>query len=119
MQIELRQKPRRRDRDTLHWKRSVPFVLNPRGILIHRVCRISTHYTHRGCHVSYGYWCGNGTTARFCELFSDPPENRLLCVRCEAAAVAAGQPTADELAGRHVCIGKVKTQRLCCRNQEN
>lgn len=48
-----------------------------------------------------------------------PPGDRLLCARCEALATAHGEQTADQLAGRHVHIGKVRGVRTCCENEAN
>lgn len=43
-----------------------------------------------------------------------PPDDRILCARCEAIAVANGLPSADELAGRHVHKGGVVAVATCC-----
>ena len=43
-----------------------------------------------------------------------PPADKLLCEACERSAVLAGLPSADELAGRHVHIGKIKAVQTCC-----
>ncbi len=104
----------------VNWKLCLPFVVNPRGILIHRVKRARTHWSgsKEPDHHSFDYWCGNGCSHRG-ELFAVPPEDKLLCVRCEAVAVAAGEKPADELAGRHVHIGELRAKRLCCTNEGN
>lgn len=43
-----------------------------------------------------------------------PPDDKLLCEACERNAVLAGLPSADELAGRHVHLGKIKAVQTCC-----
>lgn len=99
----------------LDWERAPAFNVNPRGILIHRVKDGRTHLMPWGNHNSITQWCGNGVSGEGVSLTDDPPKDRLLCAYCEAKAVAAGEPTADQLAGRHVHIGALKAIRTCCR----
>ena len=104
------------------WSRSVPFCVNWRGILVHRIRSGRTHIDEVDGsvrHHTVTYWCANGGGGRFCEFVAEPPSNRLVCARCEAMAVAAGQPSLDELCGRHVHIGSLKANRHCCRNDDN
>ena len=106
----------------LYWLKSLPFVANPRGRLTHRVRYAKTNRRRNGSrsHDTVSYWCGNGCHSPPLEAFyAVPPETRLLCHICEAKAVAAGEKTADELAGRHVHVGKLKAHRTCCRDQKN
>ena len=106
----------------LYWLRSLPFVANPRGLLTHRVRYAKTFRRRNGArsHDSISYWCGNNCNNPPQDAcFAVPPESRLLCQMCEARAVAAGEKTADELAGRHVHIGKLKAHRTCCRDEKN
>ncbi len=126
--MKINCKPRRREREKRHqsviesylWAKTLPFNVNPRGVLIHRVRIGKTHFLHGSrSHDSCTYWCNNGTTSGGMNLTDNPPADRLLCVHCETRAVAAGEPTAAELAGRHVCIGEMKAHRLCCRNEDN
>ena len=99
------------------WASCAPFVENSRGTLIHRPRAGSTYNLHRtGPHVAVSFWCGmsvssGGKNLTFLEA---PPEDRILCERCEAAAVANGLPSADELAGRHVHKGRTVAVATCC-----
>lgn len=100
------------------WKRAMPFVFNPRGVLLHRVKSVHSRGVGFGApHTSVIYWCGN--LGHNPEVYIDPPADRLLCARCEAFAVNAGEKSADELAGRHVHIGKAVPIRTCCANEPN
>lgn len=102
-----------------HFDRSFPFYANPRGQLIHRVKSAVTIFDNgEPSHISVRYWCNNGSTAGADGFAEFPPEERLLCVPCERNAVDHGQPTADELAGRHVHLGVMKPHRVCCRDIE-
>lgn len=94
-----------------------PFVENSRGVLIHRPRSGATYNIHKAPHVSVGMWCGHHTSSdgRNLTFLPAPPEGKVLCARCEDAAVAAGLPTADELAGRHVHVGGVKAVVTCCK----
>lgn len=109
----------------IRWKKSPPFFANPRGILTHRVRSITTHlhnyhsYGKPDRHHHVDYCCGGGANSSTCEgLTDEPPASRLLCERCEQLAIEAGLPSADELAGRHVHVGRVKPFRTCCRDKE-
>lgn len=120
MKVKLQVKPEKdvnpRCR-SIQWKKSLPFFVNPRGVLIHRVKRVTTIiWDGKVSHHTAHYWCNNMGRGEF---FEDPPKERLLCTVCESNAVAHGEKTADELAGRHVCLGKMKAHRICCKNEEN
>lgn len=97
------------------WKASVPFFFNPRGFLVHRVKHAETIDTSWGgiTHVAH-YWCGNhgsGTSPeRWIEI---PGTSAIVCARCEANAVASGNPTSEDLVGRHVHIGSLKIKCHC------
>ncbi len=107
MKVALKQKPfpggDRPGARVISWKKSLPFLVNPRAVLVHRVRSVHS-------------FTGNGARGEF---VADPPKDRLLCAYCEAKAVAAGEKPADQLAGRHVCIGTMKAKRQCCLGTEN
>ena len=105
----------------LNWESCPPFNVNPRGILIHRVRSGFTFITEDGRkrHSVVRYWCGNSGVGEGASLTENPPKERLLCERCEMLAVAAGEKTADKLAGRHVHVGVVRAHRTCCQHTEN
>lgn len=101
----------------LPWLSCQPFVENSRAVLIHRPRTVTTHKLGQKykSHIAIGYWCGNSQTGTTKFTFLDaPPEDRILCARCEEKAVEAGLPSAAELAGRHVHIGGVVAVRHCC-----
>ena len=53
--------------------------------------------------------CGNSANGENKFTFLDVvPDGRVVCARCEAAAIEAGLPSSSEICGRHVCIGGVK-----------
>lgn len=102
------------------WKKALPFVVNPRGVLIHRSRSVVTFiFDGKVTHSHVDYWCENGCNFHENVLTDDPPKGRILCVRCEANAVAHGEEPADKIAGRHVCVGGVKAFRICCQNGDN
>ncbi len=110
-------------RREIEWKEGPAFFVNPNGIMIHRVRSIATHLNTAGraTHEGILYFCGNiGRPGRGRDsgFYDDPPADRLLCSHCEAAAIRARQPTADELTGRHVHIGKLRAEKLCCKIEE-
>ncbi len=120
--IFTKRETRRTWRTVPLWRMTLPFNVNPRGIFVHRVrCAgsILEHDGHQHSHDWAHYWCGNQTCGEGVSLTDSPPDDRLLCARCEAMAVAAGQPTADELLGRHIHIGSARVVRECCRTDHN
>lgn len=99
----------------LPWESCLPFLDNSRAVLIHRPRCVSTMKIFREPHLAVMNWCGNGFAGtRNLTFLSAPPDNKLLCERCEQAAVAAGLPSAFELAGRHVHTGRLVAVRTCC-----
>jgi hypothetical protein len=107
---------KRRSMDKMFpWTSCLPFVENTRGVLIHRPRSVSTYTQFKTPYLAVGMWCGNGHNGEKNFTFlSAPPLGAILCERCEQLAVAAGLPSADELAGRHVHKGGVKAFRNCC-----
>lgn len=105
------------------WTKSPPFVVNPRGKLIHRVRHVSTYiFDGKESHVHVTYLCGNGCNLELRSvndaLVSDPPDDMLLCSFCEDRAARAELPTGDELAGRHVHRGILVARQTCCKHPE-
>lgn len=103
------------------WIKCKPFVENKRGVLIHRPRSAETFNLHKNQHIGISFWCGMAVTdssGKKLTLLDVPPEGGILCERCEAAAVKAGLPTADQLAGRHVHKGRTVPVITCCKTQE-
>jgi len=101
----------------IHWKESSPFIENTRAILIHRPRFVVTHKISEKykSHIAIECWCGNSFTGTTKFTFLDvPPENKLLCARCESVAVKHGQPSAYELTGKHIHLGRLVPQQVCC-----
>ena len=109
---------RRKDaRFGIAWKEASPFIENSRAVLIHRPRYVSTHKIGEKwkAHISVECWCGNTFSGTKKFTFLDaPPEGKLLCARCEEMATKRNLPTAHELAGRHVHLGRVVPQQICC-----
>lgn len=100
----------------VHWTRCLPFLENRMAVLIHRPRSVTTYKIgNRRPHIGVGNWCGNHMSgAEKFAFLPLPPEDRIVCARCEEKAVAAGLPTSDQLAGRHVHKGGVVAVRHCC-----
>ena len=107
-------------RTTFPWASCAPFVENTRGILIHRPRSVTTHTLLRKSHFSVNYWCGNSANNNSGNLtfMEAPPVDAIVCERCEQLAIEAGLPSAEELAGRHVHIGRLKAILTCGCAQE-
>ena len=106
--------PLHRDK-ILPWASCAPFVENSRGVLIHRLRSAQTITIHKEPHMAVNYWCGNGVAGkRNLTFLAAPPADKLLCEACERNAVLAGLPSAYELAGRHIHLGKLKAVQTCC-----
>jgi hypothetical protein len=101
----------------IHWIKSLPFFANPRGVLIHRVESVTTYLHKSGrAHKAVHYLCSAATTADG-EFLAEPPANRLVCHACERVAKQKGLPSADRLVGRHVHVGRLRPERMCCCEQ--
>ena len=116
MLIEL-EKPKRLSSKQAPWKSCLPFVDNARATLIHRPRSGSTYYIHKNPHIAVQFWCGMSVAASDGRLsfLDSPPEGRILCERCEAAAIKNGLPSSDELAGKHVHKGRTVAVATCCK----
>lgn len=93
---------------------ALPFVENSRGVLNHRPRSADIHKCgYRPHHLAVHYFCGSQVTGTDNITFLAEP-TMLLCEACEARAVMAGLPSADEIVGRHVHVGKTKVFQTCC-----
>jgi hypothetical protein len=98
------------------WASCAPFVENSRGSLIHRPRAGMSYYIHKSPHISVGFWCGMSVASdgKNLTFLAAPPDGKILCERCEAAAVKNGLPSAEELAGKHVHKGRTVVVATCC-----
>jgi hypothetical protein len=121
--IKLGRLPYRPDPSYRWHQRSLPFFLNPAGILIHRVHSVLDHLRHDGklSHTSVHYLCNGSAGVKVgSEFLADPSKTgRLLCAACEAAAMVNGKPSADKLVGHHVHIGRVRAFQVCCQHERD
>ena len=124
MKVKLREPPRM---PAPFWRgegsltESEPFIVNPRGRLTHRVRSVSTRIVDGVIkHYTAMFWCAG--QVRFYEpsdsLVAIPPENRLVCERCEFAALRMKEKTTDELAGKHIHKGRLVIQQSCCQESK-
>lgn len=95
---------------------SAPFVENSRGVLIHRPRSGAIYNIHKNPHIGVRFWCGMATTSSGTNLtfLDSPPDDKILCARCEEFAAKNGLPSADSLAGRHVHVGRTIAAITCC-----
>lgn len=103
-----------------HWTESEPFFTNPRGILIHRVRSVRSYKNTVGVVTHYSTTCHCGNQFHFDDvacLVAVPPDGRLLCERCESIAVKNKLPTSEQLAGKHIHIGRLVAKQVCCTEQ--
>jgi hypothetical protein len=101
----------------IQWTSCAPFIENTRAVLIHRPRYVTTHQISEKYkpHISIECWCGNSFSGSKKFTFLDaPPDGKLLCARCEEAATKRNMPSAESLVGRHVHLGRVVAERLCC-----
>lgn len=98
---------RRRHREAIYAKRSLPFVESFRGNYAHRVRALAyytLHYPKYPPHAAVKCWCGQsiniGGKRESGQLVTDP--TLPICATCEGRAIGAGQVGAREIAGRPV-----------------
>jgi hypothetical protein len=115
MKVEI--KKNKRAQTGVHWTACEPFVENTRAVLIHRVRYVTTYKIgpQYNAHIAVGCWCGNTMTGTTKFTFLDaPPDERIVCARCEDSAVESGLPTSEQLAGKHIHTGGVVAVKRCC-----
>lgn len=98
------------------WSRSQPFIENALGVLIHRPASVAVRYNAiGGTYLSANHLCGAMVCGGSDKLtfLAAPPEGMLVCQRCEEKAKELGLPSSSDLAGRHVCVGKVRAHNTC------
>ena len=103
------------------WTAVEPFVMNEMAQLIHRVRHVSTHKIGNKypSHLAINMWCGNSATGtKKFTFLGEPPVGRIVCARCDAAAIAAGLPSSTQIAGRHVHTGGVVAVAHCCQQEK-
>ena len=101
------------------WTESLPFVENNRAVLIHRPKSVQLYNIHKSPHLGVQYWCGNGAAGSSNFTFIEqPPEGKLVCLKCDEAAVTAGHPSTHEICGRHIHMGRVVPLQVCCEFKE-
>jgi hypothetical protein len=101
----------------VQWTACKPFLENSMAVLIHRPRAVTTHKIgpRYAPHLGIELWCGNHMNGgKKFTFLSHPGRERIVCARCEAAAVAAGLPSSTQLAGEHVHLGGVIAVRHCC-----
>jgi len=71
-------------------------------------------------HIGMQCWCGTSFSGTKKFTFLDvPPEDKLLCAKCEVKAVEAGLPSAHQLTGKHIHLGGVVAVQVCCIGKES
>lgn len=108
---------RRFGQSLMPWASCLPFVENSKAVLIHRPREVITHKIGErwDSHISVKCWCNNVMTGTKKFTFLDAPSgDKIVCARCEDAAVNAGMPSSSEIAGRHVHTGGVVAKMRCC-----
>lgn len=115
--LKLKLKPTLHQRKAGYpWAACSPFVDNDRAQLVHRPANVTTYKIHAYPHTAIQFLCGNSTSSsKDIYHFSDTIDGtKLLCQRCEDAAVRLGMPSADDLCGGHVHKGKLVPVQVCC-----
>lgn len=106
--------------EQINYEKSAPFFENPAGVLIHRVKALySLRWKDRDKDPWWivDYWCCNtGRSESIDDGLLFDPGKKLVCARCEALAVAAGEKTSSQIARRHVCIGECRPVNVCPRH---
>lgn len=106
------------------WKEGEPFFNSDRGRLIHRVRAVdqiefnSQSYPYgTRYNVLVETWCGSRRLSTDSEgMEREPSGGKLVCERCEQAAIDAGMPSSEELTGRHVHVGRCRVVQTCCQD---
>lgn len=118
MKVSLKKNPK--SKTAIHWTSCEPFVENKLAVLIHRVRYVGTYKIGPKWkpHIGLQAWCGNHMTGsdKFTFL-SQPPDESIVCARCEDNAVKAGLLTSYQLSGKHVHTGGLIAISRCCNGE--
>lgn len=119
LKLPLKKRATKPNYQHMAWSSCLPFIDNKMSLLIHRPREVSTFNSLRKSHIAIKAFCGNTFcgTDKFTFLASLSESGKLLCERCEINAVIKGLPSAFELNGKHVHLGKVKAVRTCCKDK--
>lgn len=95
-------------------KASLPFAVNSRGVLVHRVRSLGVYLSNDGTysHHSAHYYCG--AFAGGVSLTAEPKPDAIVCQVCESRCHYLGLPSAEQLVGRHVHVGRKIGIATCC-----
>ena len=93
---------------------ALPFAVNPRGVLVHRVKSVGVYHSDNGSysHHSVHYHCNSFASG--VSLAAEPDEKAIVCQVCENRCHYLGLPSAAELVGRHVHVGRKVAIANCC-----
>lgn len=116
MMIQLK-KEKRFEKSMIQWTAAKPFIENTKAVLIHRPRHVTTHRILGKSHLAIKCWCGNSFSGTKKFTFLDaPPDSKIVCARCEDAAVGAGMLSSEQLVGSHVHTGGVVAVLRCCNH---
>ena len=107
---------------SIYISKTLPFVENKRGVLIHRPRFVHQERRNKnwptGAHnwLCITHWCGSPQNGDVFTFHAEPPHGMVVCERCEKIAVKNGLPSSSEIVGKHVHVGKVVSIRTCCPN---
>lgn len=97
--------------------RGLPFFKSAAGMLFHRVNSVCD-YLRDGkiTHSAVGYLCGNTGFIRSGHDFTADPSatGGMVCSFCEFKAAQKKMPSADQLVGHHVHVGRLRVEQVCC-----
>lgn len=83
-----------------------PFVLNKRGILVHRPKKISIIQSAKGPSMVVEYYCGNSASGSdIFELKNDVETRQVVCRCCENKATKAGLPSTFAILNKSTFLG--------------
>ncbi len=117
---KLKLKPTRFQREHgSPWESCAPFVDNDRAQLIHRPKNVTMYKLLEKRHLAVTFLCGSASSGTDKFTFIDSLNgNKLVCARCEAIAKKLNLPSADELSGMHIHVGKLVPIQTCCGVKE-
>jgi hypothetical protein len=110
--VELR--PPKGSRPDIQAKTSLPFAVNSRGVLVHRVRSLGVYLADDGAYSHHSAHCYCGAFAGGVSLVAAPDPDAIVCQVCESRCHYLGLPSAEELVGRHVHVGRKIAIANCC-----
>lgn len=105
-------KSRDKNGSIIEWTKSLPYIKNNRGKLIHRPRYVRIYKTGKGYHMAVTMHCGSiQCGSNKFKFTNNVSQCDVICLKCEENAVSSGLPTSYYLNNDSILIGGIDLLR--------